>query len=324
MKKYLITGVAGFIASAVARVLLNEGHDVVGLDNLNDAYDVRMKEYRLRLLSQEKGFTFLEIDIEEKDAVLALGQYGPFDAVINLAARAGVRVSVENPWVYLATNTLGTLNLLELCRRQNINKFLLASTSSIYGNCQTFPTPETTSSDLPLQPYAATKKGAEVLAHSYHYLYDIDVTVVRFFTVYGPAGRPDMSIMRFIHWIYEGKELMLNGDGSQTRGFTYVDDIARGVIAGLKPVGYEIFNLGGHEVISIKGLITLMEEIIGKQANIVRHPMPKADIKANNADTAKAQHMLDWHPEIDLKTGLTKTLSWYLAEREWVSRLNYV
>lgn len=324
MKRYLVTGVAGFIASKVTDMLLKEGHEVIGLDNINDAYDVRMKEYRLRLLSDKEGFTFLKTDIEDKDAVLNLGQQGPFEAVINLAARAGVRVSVENPWVYLATNTLGTLNLLELCRRNEIKKFLLASTSSIYGDCQTFPTLETVSSDRPMQPYAATKKGAEVLAHSYHYLYNLDVSVVRFFTVYGPGGRPDMSILRFIHWICEGQELLLFGDGSQTRGFTYIDDIARGVIAGLKPVGYEIFNLGGHEVISMKNLISLLENIIGKKANVLQKPFVKADTKANNADTTKAQTILEWQPEIALEQGLAKTLEWYLAEQEWVRQLRYV
>lgn len=324
MKRYLVTGVAGFIASQVTQLLLEDGHEVVGLDNINDAYDVRMKEYRLRLLSGKQGFTFLKTDIEDKEAVLSLGQQGPFDAVINLAARAGVRASVENPWVYLFTNTLGTLNLLELCRRQAINKFLLASTSSIYGDCQTFPTPETESSDHPMQAYAASKKGAEVLAYSYHYLYNIDVSVVRFFTVYGPAGRPDMSILRFIHWICQGQELLLFGDGSQTRGFTYIDDIARGVIAGLKPVGYEIFNLGGHEVISMKDLISLLEKIIGKKANVLQKPFIKADTKANNADTTKAQTMLEWQPKISLEQGLAKTLEWYLAEQEWVRQLRYV
>jgi len=323
MKRYLVTGVAGFIASRVAQMLIDEGHEVWGIDNINDAYDVRMKEYRLQRLCQHPTFHFLKLNIEDTDALLKLDQYGPFEAVINLAARAGVRTSVQNPWVYLSTNTLGTLNLVEFCRRNRIRKFLLASTSSIYGGCTIFPTPETASSDRPLQPYAATKKGAEALAHSYHYLYNLDVTIVRFFTVYGPAGRPDMSILRFIHWIYEEQELILNGDGTQTRGFTYIDDIARGVIAGLKPVGFEIFNLGGHEVISMNDLIRLLEKIIGKQANIIQKPFPKADMKTSHADVTRAQTVLNWRPCINLEKGLGNTAEWYLSERNWLSQLQY-
>jgi nucleoside-diphosphate-sugar epimerase len=170
-----------------------------------------------------------------------------FDAVINLAARAGVRQSVENPWVYLQTNVTGTLNLLELCRRYEVPKFILASTSSIYGANAPLPTPEDYDSDHPLQPYAASKKGAEVLCYSYHFLYGIDVTVFRYFTVYGPAARPDMVMFRFTQWIREERPVKLNGDGEQSRGFTYVDDIARGTIQGLRPLGYEIFNLGARD-----------------------------------------------------------------------------
>lgn len=186
--------------------------------------------------------------------------------MINLASRAGVRASLEDPWEYLDTNTTGTLNLLELCKREDIPKFLLASTSSIYGDNVSYPTPETADSDHPLQAYAASKKGAEALAHAYHYLFDIDVSILRYFTVYDPAGRPDMVMFRFNKWIREGVPLRLNGDGEQSRGFTYVDDIARGTIAALKPVGYEIINLGGHEVVTINRVIEILEEKIGKEA----------------------------------------------------------
>ncbi len=174
-------------------------------------------------------------------------EQGPFDGVINLAARAGVRASVENPWIFVDTNMTGTLNLLENCRQHQVPKFVLASTSSIYGEDAPQPTPETADSSAPLQPYAASKKGAEAMCHAYHYLFDIDVTVLRYFTVYGPAGRPDMVMFRFVQWITEGRPVLLNGDGNQSRGFTYIDDIARGTIQALKPVGYEIINLGGHE-----------------------------------------------------------------------------
>ncbi|MCK5315669.1 MAG: NAD-dependent epimerase/dehydratase family protein, partial [Anaerolineales bacterium] len=261
MANYLITGVAGFIASRVAEMLLEGGHTVVGIDNMNDAYDVRMKDYRLGRLRSRTGFTIHHFDVSDRQA---FGPQSPlyqqqFDAVINLAARAGVRASVENPWVYVDTNVTGTLNLLELCQQRGIPKFILASTSSVYGADAPLPTPESADSDRPLQTYAASKKAAEALSHAYHYLYGIDVTIVRYFTVYGPAGRPDMSMFRFVQWISEGRPLKLFGDGKQSRGFTYVDDIARGTIMALKPMGYEIINLGGHESITILELIHIIE-----------------------------------------------------------------
>ncbi len=322
MSRYLLTGAAGFIAARVGELLLEDGHTVVGVDNLNDAYDVRMKQHRLERLRAQDGFSFQRMDIADKEAVFSLAQHGPFDAVINLAARAGVRASVENPWVYVDTNLTGTLNLLELCQRNGIPKFLLASTSSIYGQDAPLPTPETADSSRPLQPYAASKKAAEAMAHAYHYLYGVDVSVVRFFTVYGPAGRPDMSVFRFIRWISEGEPLHLNGDGSQSRGFTYVDDIARGVLLALQPVGYEIFNLGGHENISIMGLIERIEEAVGRKANIVRHPFPQADMKSNLADVSKARRLLGWEPLVSLEEGLRRTIAWYNQHRAWAKELS--
>ncbi len=322
MSHYLLTGAAGFIAARTGEMLLENGHTVFGVDNLNAAYDVRMKQHRLEKLQIYPGFTFHRMDIADKEAVLALAEQAPFDAVINLAARAGVRASVENPWVYVDTNLTGTLNLLELSRRTGIPKFILASTSSIYGQNAPLPTPETADSSRPLQPYAASKKAAEAMAHAYHYLYGTDVSVVRFFTVYGPAGRPDMSVFRFVRWISEGEPLHLNGDGSQSRGFTYVDDIARGVILALQPVGYEIFNLGGHENVTIKGLIERIERIVGRTARIVEHPFPQADMKANLADISKAGETLGWEPTVSLDEGLRRTVAWYNANRAWAKELS--
>jgi len=193
MTKYIVTGAAGFIASRVAEMLLSEGHRVIGIDDLNDAYDVRMKEFRLRQLESQPGFSFHKIDIADREDVFALAEQAQgAGAVINLAARAGVRASVQDPWVYVDTNMTGTLNLLELCRRLEIPKLILASTSSVYGQDVPLPTPEDASSNLPLQPYAASKIGAEAMAHAYHFLHGIDISVLRYFTVYGPAGRPDM------------------------------------------------------------------------------------------------------------------------------------
>jgi UDP-glucuronate 4-epimerase len=320
--KYLVTGAAGFIASKVCELLLAEGHTTTGIDNLNDAYDVRLKHWRLQRLQTNPAFHFFPVDICNRlDLEQALEREGPFEAVINLAARAGVRSSLENPWIFLETNTTGTLNLLEACRQRRIPKFILASTSRIYGAGAPLPTPETASSDRPLQPYAASKKGAEAMCHAYHYLFDIDVTIFRYFTVYGPAGRPDMVMFRFTQWIKEGRPVYLNGDGTQSRGFTYVDDIARGTILGLKPVGYEIINLGGHETITMNEMIASLEALLGEKARIERRPFHLADMLANQADITKARQLLGWEPQIGLSEGMRRLVAWYLAERSWTSQV---
>jgi nucleoside-diphosphate-sugar epimerase len=237
--------------------------------------------------------------------------------VINLAARAGVRASVENPWAFVETNMVGTLNMLEICRQTGTPKFLMASTSSIYGEDPPYPTPESAASDKPLQPYAASKKGAEAMAHAYHHLHGIDVSVVRYFTVYGPAGRPDLALFRFTQWISEGRPVRVNGDGQQSRGFTYLDDIARGTILALKPLGYEIINLGGHEVITINNLIKLIEEVTGKRAVVQYGPPNLADMSSNWADVNKAGALLGWEPQVGMREGVTRLVDWYNAERQW-------
>jgi nucleoside-diphosphate-sugar epimerase len=328
MGHYLVTGAAGFIAFRVAELLLEDGHTVVGVDNMNDAYDVRLKEYRLGRLLSHSGFTFHKIDVSDREAmevlVSKIGQRPDeplFDGVINLAARAGVRQSVENPWVYVDTNITGTLNLLELCRQNGIPKFILASTSSIYGADAPLPTPEDADSDRPLQPYAASKKGAEAMCHAYHFLFDIDVTIFRYFTVYGPGARPDMVMFRFTQWISEGKPVMVNGDGEQSRGFTFVDDIARGTIAGLRPLGFEIINLGGHETIKINQLIRILESLIGKKALVEHRPAHPADMLANHANIEKAEELLGWRPRVSLQEGISKLVNWYNMERDWTSKV---
>jgi nucleoside-diphosphate-sugar epimerase len=215
----------------------------------------------------------------------------------------------------------GTLNLLEYSQKNGIPKFILASTSSIYGANAPLPTPETANSDHPLQAYAASKKGAEALCHAYHFLYDIDVTIFRYFTVYGPAGRPDMSMFRFTQWISEGRPVKVNGDGEQSRGFTYIDDIARGTILGLKPLGFEVINLGGHETITINSLIQLLEKHIGHSAIIKHRPAHPADMRANQADVEKARRLLGWEPQVSLEKGTAELVSWYNAQREWASTI---
>ena len=273
MGTYLVTGAAGFIASKVAELLLDGGHAVVGVDDMNDAYDVRLKDWRLGRLEGRDGFTFHRIDICDRAALAKVFGASPaFDAVVNLAARAGVRQSVEDPWVYVATNLTGTLNLLEACRDRDIGKFVLASTSSLYGKHNEMPYREDADTNRPLSPYAASKKGAEAMAYTYHHLYGIDVTVLRYFTVYGPAGRPDMSLFRFAQWIREGRSLTIFGDGSQSRDFTYVDDIARGTVAGLKPLGYEVINLGSDTPTVLMDVVRYIEGALGREAGDVGGP----------------------------------------------------
>ncbi|MDZ4158349.1 MAG: SDR family NAD(P)-dependent oxidoreductase, partial [Anaerolineaceae bacterium] len=309
MKTILVTGAAGFIGHRVCEFLLADGHTVVGVDNLNDAYDIRLKHWRLNRLKAHPGFIFYQQDICERDGFNKIfADHSPLEAVINLAARAGVRYSVENPWAYLETNATGTLNALEFSRHHRVPKFVLASTSSIYGANAPLPTPEDADSDHPLQPYSASKKGAEAMCHAYHFLYGLDVTIFRYFTVYGPAGRPDMVMFRFIQWICEGKPVQLNGSGQQTRGFTFVDDIARGTIQGLKPLGYEIINLGGHETISINQMIATLEELIGRKATLEFYPPHPADMTANWANVEKAARLLGWQPQIPLAEGMRRTV----------------
>jgi UDP-glucuronate 4-epimerase len=319
----LATGVAGFIGSRVAEMLLEQGHEVCGVDNMCAAYDLRLKDYRLARLRGRDGLDFHLADIADRQSMAALWrEYGPFDAVVNLAARAGVRQSVENPWVYVETNVTGTLNLLELCREHGVRKFVLASTSSLYGAVNPVPFSEDADTGRPLSPYAASKKGAEAFCHTYHHLYGLDVTIFRYFTVYGPAGRPDMSLFRFVQWIHEERPLRLYGDGRQSRDFTYVDDVAWGTILGLKPLGYEIINLGGDSPHDLLELIRLVEAEAGKKALIEQHPMHAADVMATWADIRKATRLLGWRPEVGLEEGVRRLCSWYRENRDWAKQID--
>ena len=320
--RILLTGVAGFIASRVAELLLEKGHEVLGIDNLCPAYDVRLKDYRLGRLEGSPGYDFRRVDIADRDGLAALWEeWGPFDAVVNLAARAGVRQSVEDPWVYVDTNIVGTLNLLDLCRRDGVGKFVLASTSSLYGADNPVPFSEDAPTDRPLSPYAASKKGAEALCFTYHHLYGIDVTVFRYFTVYGPAGRPDMSLFRFTQWIHEGLPLRLYGDGTQSRDFTYVDDIARGTVLGLRHLGCETINLGSDHPHDLLEVIRLVERQAGREARIEQHPMHAADVMATWANIGKAERLLGWRPEVSLEEGIARLCAWYGENRDWAKTI---
>ena len=320
MKKVLLTGAAGFIAARTGELLLKQGFRVVGLDNMNDYYDVRLKRYRLGRLKAHSHFSFYLCDIENRAALSRIFKKHRFDAVLNLAARAGVRYSLENPHVYMTTNAGGTLNRLEQCRAHGVKKFVLASTSSLYAG-QKMPFKESLAVNTPISPYAASKKAAEEMAYVYHHLYGIDVTILRYFTVYGPAGRPDMSPFRFIKWVAEGAPIWLFGDGSQSRDFTYVDDIARGTVLALKKTGFKIINLGGHDPYNISHMIRLIEKSLGKKAAIERQPFQKVDMKATQADVTEARKTLHWSPRISLEAGIKCTVDWYLENKSWVSKV---
>jgi nucleoside-diphosphate-sugar epimerase len=347
MSCYLVTGAAGFIASKVCEFLLADGHTVVGVDNLNDYYDVRLKDWRLAqlldrndqalggspkvsiylnqcgaLTNSSGRFVFRVLDIENLAALDALFREFKFDAVFNLAARAGVRYSMENPHVYLTTNAHGTLNLLECQRKHGVKKHVLASTSSLYAG-SLMPFTEELPVNTPLSPYAASKKAAELMAYSYHKLYGLDVTVLRYFTVFGPAGRPDMAPFRFIKWIAEGTPITLFGDGSQTRDFTFVDDIARGTILSVRPMGYEIINLGGgRNPIDLHAILGFIEQALGKQAIIVRQPAQSVDMQDTQADIAKATRLLGWRPKISPDSGFHLTVEWHRANTDLVSSIS--
>jgi len=304
----------------VAELLLESGHEVVGVDNLNDAYDPRLKQWRLAQLVGRPNFVSHTADIAElaemearfaADAASRPHGHPPYAAVINLAARAGVRPSVKDPWVYERTNAAGTLNLLDLCRRYNVTKFVLASTSSLYGAHNPIPFSEDADTNRPLSPYAASKKGAEAMAYTYHHLHGLDVTVFRYFTVYGPAGRPDMSVFRFVRWISEGDTITVFGDGSQQRDFTYVDDIARGTIAGLKPLGYEIINLGGDRPVALHEIISQIGQLTGRGPLIEYRDAHPADVPATWANVAKARDLLGWSSQVGVEEGLRRCVQWY-------------
>jgi len=319
---YLVTGACGFIASKVVELLLEDGHRVVGIDNINDAYDTRLKDWRLKRLVGRPGFEFHKLDICDRGGIESVFSSKPsFDAVVNFAARAGVRQSVENPWVYVDTNCTGTLNLLEQCRTHGIRKFVLASTSSLYGLDNPVPYSEDMSTSRPLSPYAASKKAAESFCYTYHHLYHLDVTVLRYFTVYGPGGRPDMSLFRFVQWISEERPVIVFGDGSQSRDFTYVDDIARGTIAALSPAGYTTINLGSDHPVVLMDTIRITEQLLGKKARLEFKEAHPADVPATWANISRARDQLRWTPAVKLEEGIARLVEWYNANRTWAREI---
>jgi len=316
-----VTGAAGFIASRVTAQLLDAGVEVVAIDNYNDAYDPRLKHLRVKEFGGQDGLQLIEGNIESADLVARVFAENRFDCVFNLAARAGVRYSLADPHVYFSTNVTGSLNLLQAMRANDVKKLVIASTSSLYAGLP-MPFKEDLPVNEPLSPYAASKKAAEVLAYTYHHLFDLDVSVLRYFTVYGPASRPDMAVFRFIRWIDEGTPIEMFGDGTQARDFTFVEDIARGTILAAKPLGYEVINLGGgNQPTSMNTLIGGMEKRLGKKAVIENKPFHAADMKDTWADISKAKRLLDWEPSVDLEEGLDQAVEWYLENRDFARAL---
>jgi nucleoside-diphosphate-sugar epimerase len=318
----LITGCAGFIGARTSQLALDAGHQVIGLDNLNDYYDVHLKQHRLEPLRKHPGFSFHPLDIEDGSALDAIFASHRFDAVINLAARAGVRASIVDPHVYMRTNTVATLNLLERMVRHDVSKLVIASTSSLYAG-QPMPFVEAADVTRPISPYAATKLAAESLCHVWHHLHGIDVSVLRYFTVYGPAGRPDMAPFRFSEWIRRGQPITLFGDGSATRDFTFIDDIARGTLAALKPLGFEIINLGGGNTpVTVNSMIDSLARHLGRDPIIDRHPPVAADMPDTAADITKAATLLNWQPSTPPSEGFQHTANWHQQNASWLNSIS--
>lgn len=311
--KVLVTGAAGFIGGHLAERLVQRGDTVVGLDNFNDYYDPARKRATARRLSQHANFNMVEADIRDRETMFALFETEGFDAVAHLAALAGVRNAVLHPDLYIQVDLNGTQNVMDAARVVGgTDNFVIASTSSVYGNTDRIPFVETDPCDRPLQPYAAAKRASEILAHSYHHLFGQDYTIVRFFTVYGPNGRPDMMAYLLADSIYKGKEIPLYDGGNMYRDWTYIDDIVSGVVAAIdRPLGYEIINLGRGEPVLLKEFVEIMEGLSGKKANLVDTPRLAADFVRNEADISKARLLLDYNPQVAVAEGVQRFWEWY-------------
>jgi UDP-glucuronate 4-epimerase len=318
VKTILVTGAAGFIGSHTAVALLERGDRVVGLDNLNDYYDPARKRANLVEIGGTPGaterFTFIEGDIRDRDLVRSLFAKQGFTAVAHLAAMAGVRVSVEDPWLYYDVNLTGTLNLLDAAREHGKPNFVLASTSSAYGNTEQVPFVETDSADRPLAPYPASKRSAELLGHSYHHIHELDFTALRFFTVYGPRGRPDMLAYKILDAMRLGQSMPLYNGGQMHRDWTFVADIVQGVVAATdRRLGYEVINIGRGEPVLLADFVRDLEALAGGRAPVTSEPMMKADVSYTYADITKARKLLDYSPTVSVSEGVRRFYDWYCA-----------
>ncbi|MFA6098533.1 MAG: GDP-mannose 4,6-dehydratase [Patescibacteria group bacterium] len=312
MKNVLVTGGAGFIGSHVAKKLLERGDQVIIVDNFNDYYDPSLKEDRIKILLKDLSFKLYRTDIVNLDDLKKIFQKNKIDEICHLAARAGVRASIANPFIYQQSNDLGTLNLLELAKDFKIKDFVFASSSSVYGGNAKIPFSESDPVDHPISPYAATKKATEVMAHVYHHLYGINCTALRFFTVCGPWGRPDMALFKFTEKILGGKPIDVYNNGDHERDFTYIDDIVQGVVAALdNPFPYEIINLGNSHTVNLKYFIELIEKELNKKAKKNMVPLQAGDVHKTHADISKAKRLLGFEPKTNIEKTVHNFINWY-------------
>jgi UDP-glucuronate 4-epimerase len=308
--KVLVTGAAGFIGSHLSERLLRDGRTVVGVDNFDTFYDPRVKRRNIAHCLAHPSFRLIETDIRDQ-AALAQAVTDDTDAIVHLAARAGVRPSLAEPMLYADVNINGTLVLLELARQRHVGRFLFASSSSVYGNNRKVPFAEDDNVDFPISPYAATKKAGELICHTYHHLYGLAVTCLRFFTVYGPRQRPDLAIHKFARLIEAGRPVPIYGDGTMMRDFTYIDDIVSGIVAALdKCTGYDIYNLGESRPISVNDLVAALERALGKKATRQYLPLQPGDVDRTYADVTRAETRLGYKPATDIDTGLARFVCW--------------
>ncbi|HNY80693.1 MAG: GDP-mannose 4,6-dehydratase [Sedimentisphaerales bacterium] len=313
--KAVVTGAAGFIGSHLTERLLQEGHAVIGIDSFDTFYDPQIKRRNIAGALSHPSFRLIEADIRDQ-AAMEQAIEGDVDVIVHLAARAGVRPSIEQPALYSDVNINGTVVLLEIARTRHIKKFVFASSSSVYGNNKKVPFSESDNVDFPISPYAATKKAGELICHTYHHLYGIGMTCLRFFTVYGPRQRPDLAIHKFARLIEAGKPIPIYGDGTMRRDFTYIDDIINGVVAAIdKCAGYHIYNLGESRPICVSDLIVEIEKALGKKAIRNHLPTQPGDVDQTYADVAKAQRELGYNPSTHIATGLARFVQWLRAEQ---------
>jgi UDP-glucuronate 4-epimerase len=314
--RVLVTGAAGFIGSHLAEALARRGDEVVGLDNFNDYYDPAKKRSNEARLSAFTNFRMIEADIRDRSRMFRLFEDERFDAVAHLAAMAGVRNAVTHPELYVEVDLNGTQHLMDAARAAGgVENFVFASTSSVYGNTKQIPFVESDPCDRPLQPYAAAKRASEILGYSYHYLFGLNFTAVRFFTVYGPNGRPDMMAYLVAESISKGKQIPLYDGGEMYRDWTFVADIVEGIVAAIdRPLGYEIINLGRGEPTLLKEFVNLIEELAGQKANVIHRPRLAADFVRNQADISKARRLLEYDPKYPVKEGIRIFWEWYSAQ----------
>lgn len=311
--RVLITGAAGFIGSSVAEQLIARGDHVIGLDNFDRFYDRSIKEANLKTLREEKNFSFTEGDILDQNLVEELLK--KTDRVIHLAALAGVRPSIATPERYMKVNVEGTAGIIEACKRASINRIVIASSSSVYGVRSKTPFNEDDPCNSPASPYAASKRATELIASTANHLHDIGISVLRFFTVYGPRQRPEMAIHKFVRHIFAGENIPMFGDGASARDYTYIDDIVDGTIAALdnQDGNFHIYNLGGDHSISLKTLIDTIAEVTGEKAKIERLPWQAGDVPITSADIKKSQRELGYNPKVSIRDGIERFVDWYKA-----------